>query len=50
MQPETARGTPQGDSELMSKKQVLDFKLAPRLEKITGKRREEMEDRKHRVE
>jgi hypothetical protein len=50
MQPQTARGTPQGDSELMSKKQVLDFKLAPRPEQISGKRREQTEDRREQTE
>jgi hypothetical protein len=50
MQPQTARGTPQGNSELMPKKQVLDFKLAPRPEQISGKRREQTEDRNHRIE
>jgi hypothetical protein len=28
------RRTPQGDAELMTKKQVLGFKPAPRLEKV----------------
>jgi hypothetical protein len=50
MQPQTARCTSQGNIELMSKKQVFDFKLAPRPEQISGKRREQTEDRKHHVE
>jgi hypothetical protein len=50
MQPQAVRCTPQGSSELMPKKQVLDFKLAPRPEQISGKRHEQTEDRKHRVE
>jgi hypothetical protein len=50
MQPQTARCTSQGNRELMPKKQVLDFKLAPRPKQISGKRREQTEDRKHRVE
>jgi hypothetical protein len=33
----------------MSKKKVLDFKPAPRLEKIDDKRPKQMEDRKHRI-
>jgi hypothetical protein len=33
----------------MSKKQVFDFKLALRLEQISGKRREQTEHRKHHV-
>jgi hypothetical protein len=49
-QPETARRLPQGNIELMPKKQVFDFKLAPRLEQISGKGREQTEDRKHHVE
>ena len=44
------RCTPHGNIELVPKKQVLDFKLAPRLEQISGNRREQTEDRKHHVE
>jgi hypothetical protein len=33
----------------MSKKQVFDFKVAPRPKQISGKRLEQTEDRKHRV-
>ena len=50
MQPETARRMPQGNIELMPKKQVFDFKLAPRSEQIDRKRREQTEDHKHQVE
>jgi hypothetical protein len=50
MQPQTTRCTSQGNIELMPKKQVFDFKLAPRPEQISGKRREQTEDRKHHVE
>jgi hypothetical protein len=50
MQPQTVRGTPQGNIELMPKKQVFDFKLAPRPEQISGKGHEQTEDRKHHVE
>jgi hypothetical protein len=50
VQPQTARCTSQGNIELMPKKQVLDFKLVPRPEQISGKRREQTEDRKHHVE
>ena len=46
---ETLRCTPQGNIELMSKKKVLDFKPAPRLEQIDDKRPKRMEDVKHRV-
>jgi hypothetical protein len=49
MQPQTARGTLQGNSELMAKKQIFDFKLAPRPEQVGGKRRDQTEDCKHRV-
>jgi hypothetical protein len=38
------RCTPQGNIELMSKKKVLDFKPAPRLEQIDDKRPKQMED------
>jgi hypothetical protein len=34
----------------MPKKQVLDFKPARRPEKISDKPREQMKDRKHRIE
>jgi len=47
-EPRTVRCTPQGNIELMSKKKVLDFKPAPRLEQIDDKRPKQMEDRKHR--
>ena len=36
MQPQTARCTSQSNIELMSKKQVFDFKVAPRSEQISG--------------
>ena len=49
MQPQTTRCTSQGNIELMPKKQVFDFKLAPRLKQIGGKGREQTEDRKHHV-
>ena len=35
-------------AELMPKKEVLDFKPAPRLEQVGNKRPEKMEDGKHR--
>jgi hypothetical protein len=41
--------TSQGNIELMPKKQVLDFKPAPRLEKVGDGRSEQTEDGKHRV-
>ncbi|MGH9548294.1 MAG: hypothetical protein ACRD3W_02925 [Terriglobales bacterium] len=48
-QPQTVRCTPQGNIELMPKKEIIDFKPAPRLEQIGDKRPKQMEDRKHRV-
>jgi hypothetical protein len=50
MQPQTARCMSQGNIELMPKKQVFDFKLAPRLEQIRGKGHEQTKDCKHPVE
>jgi hypothetical protein len=46
--PKTWRRTPQGDAELMTKKQVLDFKPAPRLEEVDGEHGERMQEREHR--
>jgi hypothetical protein len=43
------RCTPQGNIELMTKKEILDFKPAPRLEQVGDKRPKQMEDRKHRI-
>jgi hypothetical protein len=34
------RSTPQGDAELMTKKQVLGFKPAPRLEQVNNEHSE----------
>jgi hypothetical protein len=45
---ETLRSSPQGDVELMTQKEVLDFKPATRLEHIGHKRRKQVDDRKHR--
>jgi hypothetical protein len=41
--------TPQGYIELMSEKEILDFKPAPRLEQVADKRPKQIEDRTHRV-
>jgi hypothetical protein len=41
--------TPQGYIELMSEKEILNFKPAPRLEQIAGKRPKQIEDHTHRV-
>jgi hypothetical protein len=48
LQPQTVWCTPQGNIELMPKKEVLDFKPAPRPEQVDDKRPKQMEDRKHR--
>src|SRR5262245_48073737 len=42
-QSEARRRTPQGDTELMAKEQVLDFKPARRLEEVDDK----MQEREH---
>ena len=47
--PDTLRGSPQGDVELMTQKEVLDFKSVPRLEKIGYKGCKQVDDRKHRI-
>jgi hypothetical protein len=47
--PERLRGSPQGDVELMTQKEVLDFKPAPWLEQIGYKRRKQVDDRKHHI-
>jgi hypothetical protein len=44
-----ALDAPQGNIELMTKIEILDFKPAPRLEQVGDKRRKQMEDRKHRI-
>jgi hypothetical protein len=44
-QPQAGRCTPQGNIELMPKKEILGFKPAPRLEQIGDKRPKQMEDR-----
>ena len=49
MQPQTVWCTPQGNIELMPKKEVLDFKPAPRLEQVGDIRSKQVDDHKHRV-
>src|SRR5262245_14675236 len=48
--PRTSDGgrQPQSNIELMSKKQILDLKPAPRLEQVCDKRSKQMEHGKHR--
>jgi hypothetical protein len=48
-QPQTAWCTPEGDVELVTKKEVLDFQLPPRFEQIGDEHRKQMEDGKHRI-
>jgi hypothetical protein len=47
VQSKTRRRTPQGDAELMTEKQVLRFKPAPRLEEVGDAHSERVHDRKH---
>src|SRR5260370_5743204 len=49
-QSKTRRRAPQGDAELMKKKQVLGLKPAPRLEQVGDEHSERVQDRKHRSE
>src|ERR1019366_7432215 len=46
-QPKTRRGPPQSDVELMTEKQILDFKPQPRLEHVGDEHSERAQDRKH---
>jgi hypothetical protein len=48
-QPRTVRHASQGDIELMSEKEIVDFKPAPRLEQVGDKRAYQLEDGKHRA-
>jgi hypothetical protein len=41
--------TPQGNIELMPKKEILEFKWALRLEQVGDKRPKQMEHDNHRV-
>ena len=41
--------TPQGDTELMSQEEVLDFKSMRRLEQVGDKRSNQSQDHVHRV-
>jgi hypothetical protein len=49
-QSKTRWRAPQGDAELMTEKQVLRLKPAPRLEQIGDKHSDRVQDRKHRPE
>ena len=46
-QSETRWRPPQSDGQLMAEKQILSLKSAPRLEQISDKHSERMQDRKH---
>jgi hypothetical protein len=48
-QPKTWRSSSQGDVQLMTEKEVLGFKPAPRLEQIGDERSKQVDDRKHRI-
>ena len=50
VQPQTRRRPPQGDIELMTKKQVLGFEPSSRLEHVGDEHSEPMQDHKHRSE
>ena len=49
MQPQTARYTPEGDVELVTKKEILDLQLPPRFEPVGDEHHKQMEDGKHRI-
>src|SRR5262245_23108024 len=44
------RRSPQGNIELMTQKEVLNFKRASRLEQIRDKCPKQVDDRKHRID
>ena len=50
VQPQTRRRPPQGDVELMTKKQILGFEPSSRLEHVGDEHSEPLQDRKHRSE
>jgi hypothetical protein len=43
------RCSPEGDIELVTKKEILDLQLPPRFEPVGDEHREQMEDGKHRI-
>jgi hypothetical protein len=47
MQLKTRWCPPQSDGELMTEKQILGFKPAPRLEQVSDEHSERVHDRKH---
>ena len=48
-QPQTLRRSSQDNVELMTQKEVLNFKPAPRLEQIGDKCSKQVDDRNHRI-
>jgi hypothetical protein len=48
-QPQTMRRTPQGNIELMPKKEILDFKPARRLEPVDDEHSNRVQDCEHRI-
>jgi hypothetical protein len=48
-QPEMLRCPPQSDVELMTKKEVFDFKPVPRLEQVGDIQSKQVDDHKHRI-
>jgi hypothetical protein len=48
-QPQTLRRSSQDNVELVTQKEVLNFKPASRLEQIGDKCSEQVDDRKHRI-
>jgi hypothetical protein len=48
MQSKTRWCPPQSDGELMTEKQILGFKPAPRLEQVGDEHSKRVQDRKHR--
>jgi hypothetical protein len=49
-QSKTRRCLPQSDGELMTEKQILGFKPAPRLEQVGDEPSERVQDHKHRFQ
>ena len=48
-QPQTMRRTPQGNIEMMPKKEILDFKPARRLEPVDGEHSNRVQDCERRI-
>ena len=48
-QPQTVRGPPHANIELMTEKKVLDFKLTPRLEQVGNVNANQLDETEHRI-